>query len=81
LSHHFCLPIVGYYFCICSHSMTVGRNPLDEGSAMTTHYTHMRRTSIPPAVSKPAIPTSERPQTHATKGAPPGIGPFFLRYI
>ena len=50
---------------------TVGRTPLDEGSArrrdfyLTTHYTHKRQTSIPPAGFEPATPATDRSQTHA----------------
>jgi hypothetical protein len=50
----------------------VGRTPLDEGSAhrrglylTTTHNTHNRQTSMPPVGFEPAIPVSERQQTHA----------------
>jgi len=55
---------------ILSHT-TLGRNPLDRWSArrrdlyLTTHNTHNRQTSIPPAGFEPAIPASERPHTHA----------------
>jgi hypothetical protein len=55
-----------------SHSdTTVGRTPLDEWSArnrdlyLTTHETHNRQTSTPPAGFELAIPASEWPQTHA----------------
>jgi hypothetical protein len=47
---------------------TVGRTPLDEGSArsrdlyLTTHNTHNRQTSMPPAGFEPAIPASDRQQ-------------------
>jgi hypothetical protein len=50
---------------------TVGRTPLDEGPArrrdlyLTTHNTHKRQTSIPPAGFEPTILVSERPKTHA----------------
>ena len=51
--------------------ITVGRIPLDEWSArcsdlcQTTHIIHNRQTSVSLAVFEPAIPVSERPQTHA----------------
>jgi len=32
---------------------------------VTTHNNHKRQTSMPPAGSEPAIPSSERSQTHA----------------
>jgi hypothetical protein len=50
---------------------TLGRTPLDEWPArrrdlyLTTHNTHNRQTSMPPARFEPAIPVSKRPQTHA----------------
>ena len=46
---------------------TVGRTPLDERSArrrdlyLTTHNTHNRQTSMPPAGFKPTITIGERP--------------------
>jgi len=49
---------------------TVGMTPLDERSArrrdlyLTTHNAHNRETSMPPVGFEPAIPASERPQTH-----------------
>lgn len=48
---------------------TLGRTPLEEGSArrrplhLTTHKSHNRLTSMPSAGFEPAIPASERPQT------------------
>ena len=55
-----------------SHSGTaLSRTFLDEWSArhrnlyLTTHNTHNRQTSIPPAVFEPAIPANKRPQTHS----------------
>jgi hypothetical protein len=59
---------------------TLGRTPLDEGSArrrdlyLTTHNTQKRQTSKPPAGFEPTIPASERPQTHALDCAATGIG-------
>ena len=49
---------------------THGRTPLDEWSGrrsdfnLTTHNTHKRQISTPPAASEHAIPASERAQTH-----------------
>jgi hypothetical protein len=54
---------------------TVGRTPLDELSArrrdiyLTTHNTHKRQTSIPPAGFEPTIPASELPQTARPLGS------------
>jgi hypothetical protein len=51
---------------------TLGKTPLDEWSArrrdlyLTTHNTHNRQTSMPPAGFEPRIPASERPQTHSS---------------
>ena len=59
---------------------TVGRTPLDEGSArrrdlyLATHNTHSRQTCTLPAGFEPAIPASERSQTHASDRAATGIG-------
>ena len=50
---------------------TVGRTPMDEWSALrrdlylTTHNTHNRQTSMPPAGFEPTISAGERPQTYA----------------
>jgi hypothetical protein len=41
---------------------------------LTTHNTHNRRPAMPPAGFEPAIPTSERPQTHALDRAATGTG-------
>jgi hypothetical protein len=59
---------------------TVGRTPLDEGSArhrdlyLTTHNTHNTQTSMHPAGFEPAASASERPQIHALDCAATGIG-------
>jgi hypothetical protein len=64
-----------------SHSArrtTLGRTTLDERSArrrdlyLTTHNSHNRQTSMPPAAFEPTIPVSERPQTHALAARPLG---------
>jgi len=50
---------------------TVGGTPLNEWSArrrdlyLTLHDTHKRQTSLTLAEFEPAIPGSQRPQTHA----------------
>jgi hypothetical protein len=65
-------------FTITLRHITVGRTPLDEWSArrrdlyLTTHNTHKRQTSRPPAGFEPAIPVSERPETHALDRAVTG---------
>ena len=59
---------------------TVGRTPLDEGSArrrdfyLTTHNTPKRQTPMPPAGFVPAVLPSERPQTPALDRSATGIG-------
>jgi hypothetical protein len=76
-----------YYrgFTITLRHTTLGRTPLDEWSArrrdlyLTTHNTQKRQTSMPPAGFEPAIPASERPQTHALDSAVTGIGWFKFR--
>jgi len=63
---------------------TVGRTPLDEWSALsrnlylTTHNIHNRQTSMSPVGFEPAIPASERPQTHVLDRAATEIGYFLL---
>jgi hypothetical protein len=64
---------------------TLGRTPLDEGSArrrdlyLTTHNTHNRQTSMPPVGFEPAIPVSKRPKTHALDRMDTAIG--YIKYI
>jgi hypothetical protein len=59
---------------------TVGRTPLDEGSArrrdlyLTTQTLYKRQISTPPVGFEPTIPASARPQTHALDRATTGIG-------
>ena len=59
---------------------TFSRTPLDEWSArrrnlyLTTHSTHKRLTSMPPAGFEPAISARERPQTEALDRAAIGTG-------
>jgi len=67
-------------FMITLRHTTLGRTPLDEWSArrkgfyLTTHNTHKRQTSIPPARLEPTIPASDRLQTHASDRATAGTG-------
>jgi hypothetical protein len=59
---------------------TLGRTPLDVWSArrrdlyLTTHNTHNRQASMPPAGFEPTISASEQPQTHALNRAATEIG-------
>jgi len=75
------LPLRGFAITLTGHT-TVGRTPLDEWSArrnvlyLTTHDTHNRQTSMLPAGFEPAIPASERPQTHALECAGSGMGQY-----
>jgi hypothetical protein len=63
-------PLLYSGFTITLTHVTPGKTPLDEWSArrrkicITTHKTHNRQTSMPPAGFQPAIPANERPQTH-----------------
>jgi len=63
---------------IHTHTHTLGRIPLDKGSArcrdlyLTTHNTH--KTFMSPAGFEPAIPASELSQIHALHRAATGIG-------
>jgi hypothetical protein len=66
------LGVEGYYsFDFTQWHNTVGRTPLDEGSArrrdlyLTTHSTYNRQTFMPSAGFEPAIPAGQRLQTHA----------------
>ena len=68
---------------------TLGRTPLDELSGrrwdlyLTTHNTHKRETSMPPAGFEPSVPASERRQTHALDRSATGnclLG-YYLKYI
>jgi hypothetical protein len=62
-------------FTITLRHITFGRTPLDEWSAprrdlyLTTHSTNKKETFMPPVGFEPAIPASDRPQTHALNGA------------
>jgi hypothetical protein len=70
-------------FTITLRRTTLGRTPFNEWSAqrkdlyLTTHNTHNRQTSMPPAGFKLTIPASELPQTHAVGHAATGIGQNF----
>jgi hypothetical protein len=74
------------YFSL-DHSQThttVGRTPLDEGSArrrdlyLTTQTLHKRQTAMPAVGFEPAIPASARPQTYALDRAATGIGDYTI---
>ena len=82
-----CSPIAGYGPLILwgfrDHTQrhtTVGRTPLDEWSTrrrdlyLTTHNTHNRQTSMPPAGFEPTISAGERPQTYALDRTATGTG-------
>jgi len=62
----------------------VGRTPLDEWSArrrdlyLTTHNTHNRQTSMPPAGFELTISAGEWPQTYALDRAATGTGYFII---
>jgi hypothetical protein len=66
---------------------TIGRTPLDEGSArrtdlyLTTHNTHNRQTSMTPSGFEPANPANKWPQTHTLDRAASVIGVLYLRSI
>jgi hypothetical protein len=59
---------------------TLGKSPLDEGSAcrrdhyLTTHNTNKRQASMTPVGFEPTIPASKRPQAQALDRAATGIG-------
>ena len=70
-------------FTITLRHTAIGRTPLDEWSAwhtdlyQTTHNTHNRQTFMSPAGFEPAIPESERPQTHALDRTASGTGHLY----
>jgi len=60
-----------------SHSVELlwtSDQPDAETLYLTTHNTHKRQTSMPPAAFEPTIPASERPQTYSLHRAAAGIG-------
>ena len=65
--------------------ITVSRTPLDEWSLrrrdryLTTHNTHKKQTSNPPAWFEPAIPPSKGSHTHALDTAATGIVTRIIR--
>jgi len=66
-------------FTITLRHTTLGTTPLDEWPArrrdnLTTHSTHNRQTSMPPAGFEPTTPASERSQTHTLDRTATGIG-------
>jgi hypothetical protein len=67
-------------FTITLRHTALGSTSLDDWWAcrrdlhLTTHNTHTRQTSMPPAGFKPTIRTSERPQTHVLNRAVTAIG-------
>jgi len=70
-----------------SHSRhtTFGRTPLDRWSArrrdlyLTTHNTHERQKTMPPAGFEPTIQACERPLTHALDRESTGIGNLSIK--
>ena len=87
----FCvLSVAAGYCCSLSHSEThtrththtQGATPVEQGSApstvlyLTTRNIHNRQTDMPPAGFEPAIPATDRPQTHTSDRAAPGMGTF-----
>jgi len=67
----------GFTITLCHTTLIT--SSLDEWSALckdlrlTSHNTHKKQTSMPPAGFEPAIPASERPQTHALDRAATGM--------
>ena len=74
------LPFRGFAITLTGHT-TLSTIPLDERSArrrefyLTTHNSHKRQTSVPPAGFETTIPASKRLQTEALGRAVKGIGP------
>jgi len=69
------------------HTQAIGRTPLDEGSArrfdlyLTTHNTHKRQTSMPPAGFETAIPASERSLNYSLDSTFSGISHLQVRAL
>ena len=69
-----------YNFFLWHNSPSGQGPPLDKWSAqcrylyLTTHNIHTRQTGMPLAGFEPAIPSSERPQTHTLDHVATGIG-------
>ena len=67
----------------CDHT-TLGKTPVDKWSTerrdlyLTTHSTHNRQTSMPPAWFEPTIQAIERPQNHALDYAATGTGEDYV---
>jgi hypothetical protein len=72
-------------FTITLRHIALARTHLDEWSArrrdLTTHNTHKRKTTVPPAGFKPAIPAAERPQTYALGREATVIGIYIYIYM
>jgi hypothetical protein len=70
-------------FTITLWHTTVDTTPTYKRSVLdlylTTHNTHKRQTSMPPAGLEPAIPASEWPQTHAM--AQPLVSAFHMLLV
>jgi hypothetical protein len=84
---YFHSPVAGFSLLVfvrfldhTQRSATVGRTPLDEGSArrrdlyLTTHNTHNRQTSTSPVGFETTISAGERPQTDVLDRAAIGTG-------
>jgi hypothetical protein len=69
-----------------SHT-TLGRTPADvrhRDLYLTRHNTHKRQTSIPLSRFEPAVPASDRPQTHALDRAATEIGSrkgYYIQFV
>jgi hypothetical protein len=64
-------------FTITLRHTTLGRTPLESiptHRPLTTHNTHKRQTSKPPAGFEHAVPASERPQMRTLDRVASGIG-------
>jgi hypothetical protein len=60
---------------------TVGRTPLDGGSAHRNTNIHKRQISMSPVGFEPTIPASARPQTYTLDRVATGIGAFVWAYM
>ena len=76
-------PTWAFFWSHLVRHTTVGRTPLDEGSArrrdhyMTTHTTFTRERTLPPAGFEPAVAASYRPQVLVLDRSATGLGFLF----
>ena len=71
---HVFFPLRGFMIALDTPQRTSDRP--DTQTTTWQHAQHSQETSMPPAIFEPAIPESERPQTHTLDRSATGIGQF-----